>query len=74
MIHYDILQNIESDPTFLENVITCNEKLIYASEIPRFFQKARKRGTNDKIKIQGNDDFFYIKEFVHIKWLSEDKQ
>jgi hypothetical protein len=72
----DILQNIENDPNFLGNVITCGKSWFfqYDSETkhwksptsPR--KKARKSKSNLKAMMM---IFFNIRGIVHIDWVPE---
>ena len=65
MICSDILENIKRDPTFLQNVITCDESWFFTYDPETKRQSMhwkspdsprQKKSTNVKIEIQGNDD------------------
>lgn len=81
MICSDILQNIESDPTFLQNVITCDESwfFTYDPETKRQSMHWKSPGSPRQKKARMSKSkfkammivFFDIKGIVHIDWVPE---
>lgn len=59
----DVLENIENDPNFLENVITCDETWIFQNDL----ESERKSMKFKAMMIV----FFDIRGIIHIDWVPE---
>ena len=74
----DILQNIENDPNFLENIITCDESWFFQydpeSKCQYMHWKSpssprQKKARQSKSKFKAMMVFFDIRGIVHVDWV-----